>query len=77
MHTAYLNKDRAIIAISEMCDGHFIESWGEVNKDLTLEEFKGILSAHPNSETAMNILDIMMFHYGKEATVKEAIFWEE
>ena len=74
MYSLFKSIDGQPIAILELCDGHFVDEWARVNTEMKLKEFKEFLSKHPNSDNAVDLMNLYIDMYGTEMTVNELFF---
>ena len=74
MYSLFRSIDGEAIAILELCDGHFVNEWAKVKSKMNIEEFKEFLSMQPNSDVAVDLMDLYISMYGSELTVKDLFF---
>lgn len=74
MYSLFKSIDGQPIAILELCDGHFIDEWARVHTEMNIKEFKEFLSTHPNSDTAVDLMNLYIEMYGTDMTVNELFF---
>lgn len=74
MYSLFKTIDGQPIAILELCDGHFVDEWAKVKSKMNIEEFKEFLSKHPNSDNAVDLMNLYIDMYGTGMTVNELFF---